>query len=113
MAPQDPVRRAEFTRLEQRVGRPEDTVEPESGLRAMIGLDQARLTARLDAQDRLRAVSVTQSDHTARLTRLEAGQQRLEAGQQRLEDRSQELERVVGHVRDGIDTIRVRLGGAD
>jgi peptidoglycan hydrolase CwlO-like protein len=100
-----------------------------------MDLDQARLTARLDAQNRLlRALAVTQSDHTARLTRLEDGQlrletgqrrletgdERLEAGQQRLEERterlterSQELERVVGHVRAGIDTILVLLRGAE
>ncbi len=83
----------------------------------MMDQDQARLTARLDAQDRLlRALSVTQSDHTARLVRLEDGQQRLESGQQRLEERterleerSRELERVVGHVREGIDTILLLL----
>ncbi len=114
MAPQEPVFRDEFTHLEQRVTRLEDTVTAEAGLRAMMDLDQARLTTRLDAQDRLlRALSETQSDHTARLTRLEDGQQRLEAGQQRLEERSQELERVVGHVREGIDTILVLLHDAE
>jgi peptidoglycan hydrolase CwlO-like protein len=113
MASQEPVRRDEFARLEHRVTQLEDTVETESGLRAMMDHHQARLTTRLDAQDRLlRALTVTQSDHTTRLTRLEDGQQRLEAGQQRLEERSLDLERVVGHVREGIDTILVLLRDA-
>jgi chromosome segregation ATPase len=131
MAPQEPVRRDEFTQLEHRVTQLEETVEAESGLRAMMDHDQARLTTRLDAQDRLlRALSVTQSDHTTRLTRLEASTERLEASTERLEasterleasterleasterleERSLELERVVGHVREGIDTILVLL----
>jgi hypothetical protein len=54
----------------------------------MTELDQASLTTRLDAQDNLlRALSITQSDHTSRLTRLEDGQRsqaeaigRVEAG---------------------------------
>ncbi len=128
MAPQEPVLRNEFSHLEQRVTRLEGKATAESDLRAAMDLDQANLTARLDAQDRLlRALSVTQSDHTARLTRLEDGQQRLEAGQQRfeagqqrleerterLEEHSQELERVVGHVREGIDTILVLLRNSE
>jgi hypothetical protein len=44
-------------------------MDHESDLRAMMDLDQASLSARLDAQDRLlRALSRTQSDHTAQLT---------------------------------------------
>jgi hypothetical protein len=43
----------------------------------MMDLGQATLTVRLDAQDNLlRALSITQSDHTSRLTRLEEGQRR-------------------------------------
>jgi chromosome segregation ATPase len=117
MASQEPVLRDEFAHLQQRVTGLEDRVQSESGLRAMMDRDQAILTSRLDAQDRLlRALSVTQSDHTARLVRLENGQQRLEDGQQRLEERSErleerslELERVVGHVREGIGTILALL----
>jgi hypothetical protein len=42
------------------------------------GRAQASLTTRLDAQDNLlRALAITQSDHTSRLTRLEDGQRRL------------------------------------
>jgi peptidoglycan hydrolase CwlO-like protein len=117
MAPREPVLRHEFARLEERVTVLEESVQSESGLRAMMDHDQASLTTRLEAQDRLlRALATTQSDHTARLTRVEAGQERLEAGQQRLEERTGrieehglELERIVGHVREGIDTILVLL----
>jgi hypothetical protein len=52
----------------------------------MMDLDQASLTMRLDAQDNLlRALSITQSDHTGRLTRLEDGHRRLEAAVARVE----------------------------
>jgi hypothetical protein len=62
--------RARLTALEVRL-------EAEAGLRAMMDLDQATLTTRLDAQDNLlRALAITQSDHTSRLTRLEDGQRR-------------------------------------
>ena len=43
--------------------------------------DPASLTTRLDAQDNLlRALAITQSDHTARLGRLEGAVGRVEAG---------------------------------
>lgn len=62
----------------------------------MMDLDQATLTMRLDAQDNLlRALSITQSDHTSRLTRLEEGQRRLEG--------------TVGRVEIGIQTILTLL----
>jgi hypothetical protein len=52
----------------------------------VIDLDQATLTMRLDAQDNLlRALSITQSEHTARIRRLEEGQRRLEEAVGRLE----------------------------
>jgi hypothetical protein len=51
---------------------------------------------RLDAQDNLlRALSITQSDHTSRLTRLEDGYTRLEDGQGRLEEGQRRLEEAV------------------
>jgi predicted ATPase len=57
-----------------------------AGLRAMMDLDQATLTARLDAQENLlRALAVTQSEHTSRFRRLEEGHRRLEEGHGRLE----------------------------
>jgi len=103
MAPQEPVHRDEFSHLEQRVTRLEDRVESESGLRAMMDLDQSRVIARLDAQDRLlQALANTQRDHTARLSRLEDGQQRVEEGQR-------QLVQTVGTVHDGIETILVLL----
>ena len=59
----------------------EDRLDSESGLRAMMDLDQASLTTRLDAQDNLlRALAITQSDHTGRLTRLEGAMGRVESG---------------------------------
>jgi hypothetical protein len=64
----------------------EARLESESGLRAMMDLDQASLTVRLDAQDNLlRALSITQSDHTSRLTRVEEGQRRLTEAAGRIE----------------------------
>jgi hypothetical protein len=99
----------EFDHLEQRVTYLEDRVESESGLRAMMDLDQSRIMVRLDAQDRLlQALADTQSDHTARLTRVEDGQQRLEEGQQQ-----QQLVESVGTVREGIETILVLLRDAE
>ena len=114
MPPLEPVRRDEFAHLEQRMTRLEDRVEAESGLRAMMDLDQSRIMARLDAQDwLLQALADTQSDHTAmlsdhtaRLTRLEEGQQRVEEGQRR-------LVQTVGTVQDGIETILVLLRDAE
>ena len=51
-----------------------------------MDLDQASLSARLDAQDQLlRALSATQSDHTARLTRVEDRLTRVEGGVVRVE----------------------------
>jgi chromosome segregation ATPase len=81
----------------------ENRLNSGSGLRAMMDLDQASLTMRLDAQDNLlRALSITQSDHTSRLTRLEDGQRRLEESQRRLED-------AVGRVEAGIQAILALL----
>ena len=61
-------------------------MDSEAGLRAMMDLDQAALTARFDAQDHLlRALAITQSEHTKRLTRLADGQQRLEGAVGRVE----------------------------
>ena len=84
----------------------------ESDLRAMMDLDQASLSARLDAQDRLlRALSHTQSDHTARLTRLEEGQIRLEGRMTRVEDRLTRVEVGLGRVESGVQAILGLLEG--
>ena len=65
----------ELDDIRERLAALEQRLESESGLRAMMDLDQPSLTTRLDAQDNLlRALSITQSDHTSRLTRLEDGQ---------------------------------------
>jgi hypothetical protein len=107
MASPEPVRRDEFDHLEQRVTRLEDRVDSESGLRAMMDLDQSRIMTRLDAQDRLlQALADTQSDHTARLTRLEDGQQRAEVGQR-------QLGHTIGTVQNGIETILTLLRNAE
>ncbi|MGH3283525.1 MAG: hypothetical protein ACRDPD_02375, partial [Streptosporangiaceae bacterium] len=72
--------------IRQRLTALEARLESESGLRAMMDLDQASLTTRLDAQDNLlRALAITQSDHTSRLTRVEDGQRRLAEAMTRVE----------------------------
>ena len=72
--------------IRRRLDALESRVDAEAGLRAMMDLDQAALTARFDAQDNLlRALAITQSEHTRRLTRLEDGQQRLEGAVGRVE----------------------------
>jgi hypothetical protein len=76
----------ELDEIRQRLDTLESRLNSESGLRAMMDLDQASLTMRLDAQDNLlRALSITQSDHTSRLTRLEEGHRRLEDAVGRVE----------------------------
>ena len=76
----------ELDEIRQRPDRLESRLNSEAGLRAMMDLDQASLTARFDAQDNLlRALSITQSDHTLRLTRLEDGHRRLEDAVARVE----------------------------
>ena len=58
--------------LRRRLDTVESRLDSESGLRAMMDHDLAKLAVRLDAQGRLlRALSATQSDHTQRLTRIE------------------------------------------
>jgi hypothetical protein len=79
-------------------------MDSEASPRAMMDLDQASLTARFDVQDNLlRALAITQSDHTKRLTRLEDGQRRLETTVGRLEG-------TVARVEVGLQTIITLLG---
>lgn len=67
----------ELDDIRDRLAALEARLDSESGLRAMMDLDQASLTTRLDAQDNLmRALSITVSDHTSRLTRLEEDHRR-------------------------------------
>jgi hypothetical protein len=76
----------ELDDIRRRLDALETRMDSEAGLRAMMDLDQAALTARFDAQDHLlRALAITQSEHTRRLTRLEDGQQRLEGAVGRVE----------------------------
>jgi hypothetical protein len=76
----------ELDDIRRRLDALETRMDSEAGLRAMMDLDQAALTARFDAQDHLlRALAITQSGHTGRLTRLEDGQQRLEGAVGRVE----------------------------
>jgi|HubBroStandDraft_4_1064222.scaffolds.fasta_scaffold54215_2 hypothetical protein len=93
----------ELDEIRRRLDALENRMDSEAGLRAMMDLDQAALTARFDAQDNLlRALAITQSEHTRRLTRLEDGQQRLEGGQRKLEG-------AVGRVEVGLQTILTLL----
>jgi tetrahydromethanopterin S-methyltransferase subunit G len=98
------------SRLDTEIGQRLDSVESrlntEAGLRAMMDLDQATLTTRLDAQDNLlRALAVTQSEHTARFRHLEEGHRRLEEGHRRLEEGHGRLEQAVSRVETGIQAI--------
>jgi predicted nucleic acid-binding Zn-ribbon protein len=96
----------ELDEIRRRLDVLESRMDSESSLRAMMDLDQATLTARLDAQDNLlHALAITQSDHTRRLTRLEDGQQRLEGTVGRLEGRVDSLQGAVARVEVGLQTI--------
>jgi hypothetical protein len=78
----------------------------------MMDLDQASLSARLDAQDQLlRALSQTQSDHTARLTRVEDRLTRVEDRLTRVEDRLTRVESSVGRIEIGVRTVLGLLQG--
>jgi predicted nuclease with TOPRIM domain len=88
----------------------ESRMDSEAGLRAMMDLDQATLTARFDAQDHLlRALAITQSEHTTRLTRLEGKVDRLEGKVDRLEDGQQRLETKVGRMEGTVGRVEVGL----
>jgi tetrahydromethanopterin S-methyltransferase subunit G len=101
----------ELDEIRQRLDRVESRLDTEAGLRAMMDLDQAALTTRLDAQDKmLRALAVTQSEHTARFRRLEEGHRRLEEGHRRLEEGHGRVEAGVSRVETGIRAILGLLG---
>jgi len=73
--------------VEQRLDAVETRINSEAGLRAMMDLDQATLTARLDAQDHLlRTLAVTQSEHGSQLRKLTDNQARLADNQARMAD---------------------------
>jgi predicted nucleic acid-binding Zn-ribbon protein len=94
----------ELDDIRRRLDALESRMDSEAGLRAMMDLDQAALTARFDAQDNLlRALAITQSEHTRRLTRLEGKVDRLEGGQR-------DLQGAVARVEVGLQTIITLLG---
>jgi hypothetical protein len=73
----------ELDDIRRRLDALESRMDSEAGLRSMMDLDQAALTARFDAQDHLlRALAITQSEHTSRFTRLEGAVARVETGVQ-------------------------------
>jgi peptidoglycan hydrolase CwlO-like protein len=102
--PGDTSRRLEL--VEQRLDAVETRINSEAGLRAMMDLDQATLTARLDAQDHLlRAVAVTQSEHGTQLRKLASEQGRLASEQGRLASEQQRTTSTITRVEAGIRTI--------
>ena len=104
---------AELASLRARVTAVEARLESEAGLRAMVDMDQAAITTRLDAQQKLlRALARTQSDHTAQLR--EHGE-RLERMDNRLDQMDNRLDRVeggIGRVEVGVHAILGLLGSA-
>jgi chromosome segregation ATPase len=112
----------------QRLETLQSQLNSEAGLRAMMDLDQATLTTRLDAQDNLlRALSVTQSDHTRSLTRMEdrltdlsgacghlaQGQIHLLESQTRLETNQTRLETKVAGIETRMAGIETKVAGID
>ncbi len=102
--------------VEQRLDAVESRINSEAGLRAMMDLDQAALTARFDAQDHLlRALAVTQSEHGTQLRKLATEQTRLADEQSRLAEEqsrfAEEQSRMAGEQSRTISTIaRVETG---
>jgi hypothetical protein len=84
--------------IASRLGTLETKVETEAHLRAAMDKDMGTLSAKFGVQEKLiQAISLTQSDHTKRLTRLEVGQEELQT----------KLDRV--HV--GVEAIHTLLTG--
>ena len=82
----------------------------EAGLRAMMDLDQASLTTRLDAQvNLLRALAVTQSDHTSRFRRVDDRLTRVEDRLTRVGDRVTHVDGTVTRVETGVQAILTQL----
>ena len=109
--PGDTRRRLDL--VEQRLDAVESRINSEAGLRAMMDLDQAALTTRLDAQDHLlRALAVTQSEHGTPLRKLANEQTRLADEQTRLTEEQQRTTNTITRVEVGIQTIIGLLGKA-
>jgi hypothetical protein len=84
--------------IESRLSMVETKVETEAHLRVAMDEDMGTLSAKFGVQEKLiQAISLTQSDHTKRLTRLEVGQEELQT----------KLDRV--HV--GVEAIHTLLTG--
>jgi hypothetical protein len=84
--------------LESRVGTLETKVGTEAHLRAAMDKDMGTLSAKFGVQEKLiQAISLTQSDHTKRLTRLEVGQE--------------ELRTTLDRVQVGVEAIHTLLTG--
>jgi septal ring factor EnvC (AmiA/AmiB activator) len=82
--------------VETRLGKLEVTVEEQARLRAAMDEYLGNLKAELGAHKRLiQSIHDTQSDHTARLERLETGQKELRTG--------------LGRVQVGVEAIRDML----
>jgi chromosome segregation ATPase len=98
-------------RLEGRVAVLEVKVEEEAALRANMDSDLGDMKATLNAHTRsLQALADTQSDHTARLTRIE---DRLDGVEDRLDGVEGRLDRVdegLTEVRTGLTEVRTGLG---
>jgi chromosome segregation ATPase len=104
----------ELDEIRRRLDVLESRMDSEAGLRAMMDLDQATLTARFDAQDNLlRALAVTQSDHTRRLTRLEGKLDRLEGKVDRLEGKVDGLEGKVDGLEGKVDGLEGKVDGLE
>lgn len=98
----------ELDELRRRLDTVESRLDSESGLRAMMDHDLAKLAVRLDAQDRLlRALSATQSDHTQRLTRIEDRVGGLEVRFTGLEEQFGAIVERFGHVEGTVSRVEV------
>lgn len=84
----------------------ESRMDSEAGLRAMMDLDQATLTTRLDAQDNLlRALAVTQSEHTSQLRRVDERLTGVEGRLTGVEERLTDVNGTVGRIETGVQAI--------
>jgi hypothetical protein len=92
--------------IESRVSTLEVTFKTQASVRAQMDKDFSDLNLKLDAQGRLlRALADTQSEHTARLTRLEVGQADHTERLTRLEVRMERVEVGLNKVHVGVQTI--------
>ncbi len=86
--------------VETRLARLEVTVGEQARLRAAMDEDLSKLHVE---RKLLQSLHDTQQDHTARLTRLETGQERLETGQEELQAKLERVHLGVEAIRDMLD----------